>query len=104
MLAHIVSYPDRVSREGSLWRGRGGGDAEDHEEGRYSLQQGIVPARRDAHVDIITLPSSVPFDSSTLSVARPSGFGLGGIKTRIEGENVVYYTTFRKLGLSISIR
>ena len=55
-------------------------------------------------VDIITLPASVPFDSSKLSVARPSGFGLGGIKTRIEGENVVYYTTFKKLGLSISIR
>ena len=62
------------------------------------------PEAVSGSVDIITLPASVPFDSSKLSVARPSGFGLGGIKTRIEGENVVYYTTFKKLGLSISIR
>lgn len=55
-------------------------------------------------VNILTLPTAVPFDTATLSVARLRKFNISAVQSRVDGDNTVYFVTFSKIGARIIIR
>ena len=55
-------------------------------------------------VDLLTLPSSVAFDSSKFAVARVRGYAFSAVQTRTEGDKTIYFATFGKGGVAIIIR
>jgi hypothetical protein len=54
--------------------------------------------------NILTLPSSVPFDASTLSVASKKGYRISPVTARTEGANTTYCVTISKLGFVILLQ
>ena len=54
--------------------------------------------------NILTLPSSVPFDASTLSVAGKKGYRISPVTARTEGDTTTYGVTVSKLGFVILVQ
>ena len=54
--------------------------------------------------NILTLPSSVPFDAATLSVARKKGYRISPVTARTEGDTTTYGVTISKLGFVILVQ
>ena len=54
--------------------------------------------------NILTLPSSVPFDASTLSVASKTGYRIGPVTARTDGANTIYSVAISKVGFVILIQ
>ena len=55
-------------------------------------------------VNILTLPTAVPFDTATLSVAHLRKFNTSAVQSRVDGDNTVYYVTFAKVGTRLILR
>ena len=55
-------------------------------------------------VNLITLPSSVPFDAASLSVSRPKGCRLGAVTAKTVGDSTVYCATLSKAALVVTIQ
>ena len=51
--------------------------------------------------NILTLPSSVPFDATTLSVASKKGYRVGPVTARTEGDTTTYGVAVSKIGFVI---
>ena len=51
--------------------------------------------------NILTLPSSVPFDASTLSVTGKKGYRVGPVTARTEGDTTTYGVAVSKIGFVI---
>ena len=54
-------------------------------------------------VDILSLPASVTFDSSKLSLPRKSGYAISLTTRQVDG-NVIYGLSCKKIGFIISVR
>ncbi len=54
--------------------------------------------------NILTLPSSVPFDAETLSVASKKGYRISPVTARTEGDTTTYGVTVSKLGFVILVQ
>ena len=54
--------------------------------------------------NILTLPSSVPFDATTLSVASKKGYRIGPVTARTEDDTTTYGVTISKLGFVILLQ
>ena len=54
--------------------------------------------------NILTLPSSVPFDATTLSVASKKGYRISPVTARTEGDTTTYGVTVSKLGFVILVQ
>ena len=54
--------------------------------------------------NILTLPSSVPFDASTLSVTGKKGYRISPVTARTEGDTTTYGVTVSKLGFVILVQ
>ena len=55
-------------------------------------------------VNILTLPSSVPFDTSKLAVRGLKGYRVNPVTPKTVGDRTVYCATFSKIGFSLTIR
>ena len=55
-------------------------------------------------VNLLTLPSSVPFDAASLSVSRPKGCRLGAVTAKTVGDSTVYCATISKAALIVVIQ
>ena len=55
-------------------------------------------------VNLLTLPSSVPFDAASLSVSRPKGCRLGAVTAKTVGDSTVYCATLSKAALVVTIQ
>ena len=55
-------------------------------------------------VNILTLPSSVPFDTSKLDVRGLKGYRINPVTPKTVGDRTVYCASFSKIGFSLTIR
>ena len=55
-------------------------------------------------VNILTLPSSVPFDTSKLAVRGRNGYRINPVTPKTVGDRTVYCASFSKIGFSLTIR
>ena len=72
--------------------------------GTLPVELQIEDGYTEGAANILTLPSSVPFDASTLSVVRKKGYKIGPVTARTEGDNTTYYVTISKVGLVILLQ
>jgi len=54
-------------------------------------------------LNILTLPSSVPFDTTKLTVIGKKGFRVRPVEARTDGDRTVYCASFSKIGFSLTI-
>ena len=73
-------------------------------DGTLPVEIEIEDGYTGGEANILTLPSSVPFDASTLSVASKKGYRISPVTARTEGDTTTYGVTVSKLGFVILVQ